>query len=497
MTRALVVLLLLGLGALGCGEVEVACDDPVACTCGPARALPDGACCPPWTVAEPGGVCRGRAWTFPAPGQTSGGPAAARVSASIDSAGRAIFVWEQAGAAPGSRVVVIGEEGSDGSLALRMPSLALPGFAAAPTVAAGAAGDAVVAWWQVTGASTGHVYRSERAVDGAWIDPASEAEHVSFGEKGHESHLAASRSGEIVHAWNQWYDGEHYGIAIQRRAGPDAAWEGAASEKDVVSPPSFFSNAPQVAVNARGDAIVSWYQSPGTDLMTFASERWGKTGTFSRPGVSDFLSAKGAPVDSDDVANPKPALAEDGRSVVVWTQESGQGGLAVYLASRDASGAWTRPADLSDSLSRRDSTCRDVHAAFDSLGFLYVVWSEDVGAGHIVKLAQRAPDGAWIHPGDEPLVLSSKGAVQAITPVIATDRDGGVIVAWSEQIGELFQVTARRGSAAGFGLLEVLSPAGEDAFTPYVTLGGPGDRAVVAWIQGDPSVARVLAATLD
>ncbi|MRG93530.1 hypothetical protein [Polyangium spumosum] len=495
MTRSLVVLLLFGLGALGCGEVEVACDDPVACTCGPARALPDGGCCPAWTVAEAGGVCRPRAFVYPAPSHAIGSPGARRVSASIDGRGRVIFVWDEA-ALPGHDVVVVAEE-TDAGLSLREPSAALPGFAGMGVVVGCEAGDAVVSWRQSISGSEGDVFRSERAPDGTWTDPTSVADRASLGEKAYEPRLATAPSGEVLHVWNQWYDGSHYGVAVARRKGPGEAWEGPAAEDDVLSPPSFFSNAPQIAVNGRGDAVVSWYQSAGGALMAFMSERMGEGGAFTRPGVDDFVSADGATVDNDPISNPKPAVAEDGRAVVVWTQETGQGGVAVYLAARDTKGTWTRPADLGDTFSRPEGKRRDVRAAFDAQGFLYVVWSEDVGTGPVVNLALRRPDDTWIHPGDQPLVLSSDEATEAITPVVAVGRDGGVLVAWSEQVGGRFRVAARRGSAAGFGLIEVLSPAGDHALAPHVAIGGPGDRAVVAWIQGDPSVGRVLFATLD
>ncbi|MDI1484421.1 hypothetical protein [Polyangium sp. y55x31] len=493
MKRFSAFLLLLGLGTLGCGEVEVACDDPATCTCGPARALPEGGCCPAWSVAE-GGVCRVRAWTYPAASQVIGGPGARRVYTSIDGRGSAVFVWDEA-TTPGADVLVVAEE-TDAGLSLRKPSVMLPGFAGMGVIIAGEAGDAVVSWRQSLTGAEGDIYRSERAPDGTWTDPMSAADRVSAGEKAYEPRLAAGPSGEILHVWNQWYDGSHYGVAIAHRKGPGEAWEGPSAENDVLSPSSFFSNAPQVTVNGRGDALVSWYQSAGTQLMAFMSERIGADSTFSRPSVDDFLSAPGAPIDNDPICNPKPALAEDGRGVVVWTQETGQGGVAVYLASRDANGTWTRPADLADTLSRPEGKCRDARAAFDSLGHLYVTWSEDTGAGPVVHLAQRAPDGTWIHPGHTPLVLSTEGATQAITPMLAAGRDGGVIVAWSEEVGSHFRVAARRGSAAGFGLLEVLSPAGDHALSPHVAIGGPSDRAVVVWIQGEPTVGRVLFATL-
>ncbi|MDC0743699.1 hypothetical protein [Polyangium mundeleinium] len=493
MKRLRASLLLLGLGALGCGEVEIACDDPAACTCGPTRALPQGGCCPAWTVAD-GEVCRARTWIYPAPSQAISGPGARRVSASIDGRGRGLFVWDEA-TTPGADVIVVAEE-TDAGLSLRKPSAVLPGFAGMGVVLGGEAGDAVVSWRQSITGGEGDVHRSERAPDGTWTDPMSPADRVSFGVRAYEPRLATRPSGEMLQVWNQWFDGSHFGVAIARRRGPGEAWEGPSAEDDVLSPVSFFSNAPQVTVNSRGDALVSWYQSAGSQLMAFMSERLGAEGAFSRPGVDAYLSAPGAPVDNDPVCNPKPALAEDGRGVVVWTQETGQGGVAVYLASRDASGTWTRPADLADTFSRPAGKCRDARAAFDGLGHLYVTWSEDTGTGPVVHLAQRAPDGAWIHPGDRPLVLSTEGATQAITPVLAVGRDGGVIVVWSEEVGDHFRVAARRGSAAGFGLLEVLSPAGDHALTPHVAVGGPGDRAVVAWIHGEPTVGRVLFATL-
>ncbi len=486
--------LAVGLGVLGCGGGEASCDDPITCTCGPTRALPEGGCCPAWSVVDAGGVCRARSWTFPAPSQVLGDGPARRVSVSLDGRGRAILVWDEVGAQPGSDRIVVAEETNDG-VSLRHPSLALPGFGAWGAVVAGEAGDAVVSWRQSLDGSLGDIHRSERSIDGTWIDPMKAEDRVSFAEKAYEPQLVTRPSGEIIQVWNQWYDDQHYGVAVARRSGPSAAWEGPSGENDVLSPPSFFSNGPLIALNTRGDALVSWYQSAGGELLAFTSERVGADGTFSRPGVEDSLSPPGAPVDS---ANPKPAVAEDGRAALAWTQET-EGGPTVYLASRGADGTWDRPDGLDDSLCARKNgrSCRDVRAAFDSRGHLYVVWSQDDGAGPAVRLAQRAPDGTWVHPGERPLVLSTEGAAEALLPVLAVGRDGGVIVAWSERVGDRFRVAARRGSAAGFGWIEVLSPTNDHAFAPFLAIGGPADRAVVAWIHGEPSVGRVMRATLD
>jgi len=495
--RTLFLGLVVGFTALGCGgEPAATCDDPVACTCGADRALPDGSCCPVWTRADAGGVCRERTWTIPPSGQTLGEPGARRQAVSLDGTGRAFLVWDQADEV-GQDLVIVAEEG-EGGFSLRTPSAALPGFAVQPSIVAGETGFVVVSWRQSLTGGDGDIHRSERSEDGTWTDPTSAADRVSFGEKAYEPRLATRPSGEVVQVWNQWYDGMHFGVAVARRSTPGGSWEGPTSEGDVLSPPSFFSNAPQIALNTRGDALSSWYQSAGTQLMAFMSERLGPDGAFSRPGIEDYISYPGAPVDSDPVSNPKPALAEDGRGVVVWTQETGQGDVAVYMASRSADGVWTRPTSLADTFSRPTGACRDVRAVFDRRGTVYVVWSQIVEGVRVIHLAMRATDGTWVHPGDAPLVLSSPFASEAISPVIAAGRDGGVAIAWSEEAQGNYRVVARRGDAAGFGEVEGLSPPdGEDALSPHIAIGGPNDRAAVVWAHGPPTAARVMVATVE
>jgi hypothetical protein len=450
-------------------------------------------------VAE-GGVCRARSFTLPAEGESLSGPGARRVSASIDGKGRALVVWDEASAINVDRLFVAEQGAAGGSFSLHEPAKALEGLSSHGVVVGGEAGDAVVAWRQLGSDGSTSVFVSERGTDGAWIDPGSHEDRFSFGTKAYEPRVAARPSGETLVVWNQWYDPEHYGVALATRPSPDAPFRLPTSASDVLSPPSYYANAPQITVNDRGDGLVSWYQSAGGPLMAFCSERFAG-GEFSRPDVGDFLSADGGEVDNDQTANPKPALAPDGRAAVTWTQQDGQGAIAVYLATRDAAGAWTRPATVADTFSPAAGESRDARAAFGPNGEMYVVWAqdEDDSGAPSVRLAQRTqrtPEGAWVHPGKQPLELSTAGA-QAITPIFAVGRAGGVLVVWSERVGERFRIAARRGGAEGFGPIEILSTPGEDAFWPALAISGPGERAVVAWIEGEPTSARVRAAFVE
>lgn len=497
MKTNIAVVALFALVSTGCGEQPAAtCDDPIACACAPERRLADATCCPAWTVASDSS-CLPREFLLPLPGQTIGGPTARSVSMALDGEGRGFLVWEQSEMV-GDDAVIVASETDPGVFVQHKPGSALSGRGTLPVIAATDLGDVVVAWRQSTAADGGDIHLSSRSPEGAWTDPATSADRVSFGQTAYEPRLAARSSGEMLLVWNQWYAGEHYGVALASRPGPDAPWVFPKGEDDVLSAPSFFSNAPQIAVNSAGDALSCWYQSPGQELMAYKSERFGADGVFSRPAADEFVSAEGGDIDSDPVANPKPAVAEDGRAAIVWTQHTkASTSVAVYLATRDEKGVWTRPSSLDDSLSGATGKCRDARAAFDTSGNLFVVWSEDDGAGAVVYLAQRRKDGTWAISGADPLRLSSETALAAINPVLAVGRDGHVLVAWSERLGDFFQVAARRGSTLGFGAVEHLSSPDEHSVLPAVRIGGPRDRGLVAWIAGQPMPSVVKLARVE
>jgi hypothetical protein len=260
----------------------------------------------------------------------------------------------------------------------------------------------------------------------------------------------------------------------------------------------FFSNAPQIAVNGRGDAVVTWYQSTGGPLLARASERFGEDGSFSRPGPDDVLSPPGAPVDSHPIANPIPAVGPSGEVAVVWTQENGAGSIPVYLATRSPEGAWQKPASLADSFSPPAGIARCAQPAFGPGGELYVVWYQDQGDGDRVYAARRSPSGAWIEAGTSPAMLSTAGAV-GLTPALAVGPGGAALVAWTEKSGDRFRLAVRRtGAGEAWGPIEILSAdSGGDVTTPAAVVAGPSDRALVAWAQGDLTSAPVFFAAIE
>lgn len=481
----------LALFALGCGLDPLAQPSP----CADGQRLPSGVCCPAWTTAAASSAgCVERAFSLPAAGDAVGEPGAREISVAVDSAGRGVAAWTQVDAS-GARLVVA-EEQAGGGFALREPAAALPGRTESADLITGPDGTAAVAWKQWVDGG-GVVFASERDASGAWADPPDLGARFSFPPTAYEPRLATRASGETVLVWNQWMS-TGYGVAVARRPSAGAPWELPSEADDVLSPHIFFSNAPQIAVNERGDALIVWYQATSGPLMARASERFGPDGEFSRPAAEDFLSAPGAPVDSHVTANPMPALGPRGEAAVVWTQEDGAGAVPVYIATRDPEGRWTRPRDLSDSFSRALGIARCPQIAFGGAGELYVTWYQDDGEGNRVYGARRGSSGAWIEGGRSPILVSSEGA-QGITPVLAVSASGAAVLVWSERAGEAWRVSARRtGPGEPWGPVEVLSPEGAgDAGNPAVAVERASGRTMVAWAQGEPLNARVLAAFVE
>ncbi len=126
-----------------------------------------------------------------------------------------------------------------------------------------------------------------------------------------------------------------------------------------------------------------------------------------------------------------------------------------------------------------------------------MIWYQDQGDGDAVYAARRDASGRWLEPGNQPIRLSAPDAI-AYAPSLAVGPGGGVVAVFTEEVKGQTRIAARRAGAAGepWRSEEMLSPVGEIVADPVVTI-GPGDRAYVAWAQGQFGAARVAAARVE
>ncbi|MBM4358209.1 MAG: hypothetical protein FJ096_08860 [Deltaproteobacteria bacterium] len=433
-----------------------------------------------------------RRWRLPDEGDGLG-TFAAKPWVDIDRNDRIWLTFED-GRASGSDVVLAREVESSWDMAI--PSLGLGDFHQDARVAAYDDDHAILVWNR-SGAFL-ELQNEVRvgAPGGRLVEPPGGG-RFSFAPYAIQNEVQAHPDGEVFLTWNQGLDdGGRRGICIANRFGSEADFHRPKNQLDVVSRSFIFSNNPEVARNTRGDTVVTWFESFGERLRVASSERYGLDGRFTIANDADALSPP-----EGDVEDPEPAVAEDGRAVIVWRQVLPSGKMAVFMSERPNRGAWSRPS-MDEPFSEVVDNAWHTRVAFAPGGDLYVVWEQKIGTDWSVMLAHRAPDGRWLASGKEALRLSGQ---PAIDPVLRVAADGTVVVAWRARFGTHWRVMERHSAVDAEGATEAerwsaavaLSPIGRDAGAPAIAVArhanARGHRVVVAWSHD----GQIFRATLD
>jgi len=274
-------------------------------------------------------------------------------------------------------------------------------LADAPVVAMNLAGDTVVVW--VDGEADVHaaVRRAGRAF--------SAPMRVSRGAAGKTvDHpvVAIDESGNAIAVWQ-----------LQEDAGPPNFVQAAVLRAGRFSRPRTLSAhafGPAVAMNAAGDAIVTWARATKTGDVVQAATR-PRGGSFKRPIT---LSAAGQDASFSDVA-----MNAAGEAIVVW--ERGRGKTNIVQATlRPAGGSFSRPVNLSVA-GRQAGGAR---VAIGRAGDAIVTWNLFNGTRFVVQAATRPARGAFSMPVD--LSAPDRNGFRAQP---ALDGSGQTIVVWLEE----------------------------------------------------------------
>jgi hypothetical protein len=230
------------------------------------------------------------------------------------------------------------------------------------------------------------------------------------------------------------------------------------------------AEAPQIALDAAGDATAVWRRFDGSDFVIQSADR-PAGGSWSAPVD---LSAAG-----EDASEPQLAVDPAGDAVVVWSRfdgaETGSHSI-VQAASRPAGGAWSMPVDLSAA----ERNAEQPRAAVDADGDAIAVWRRFDGSSFIVQSASRPAGGAWGGPVD----LSAAGH-DGMDPQLALDPAGDAAVVWSRfndakpASHSVIQAASRPHEGAWEGTVDV-SDAAQNAQTPQVAVDAAG-KAVAVW----------------
>jgi hypothetical protein len=233
------------------------------------------------------------------------------------------------------------------------------------------------------------------------------------------------------------------------------------------------SEAPRVALNERGDAVVAWV-SHGVDgldgrvMATFrpAGGTFEPAQTVSDPNHHGFAGG-----------GPDVAIDGQGNAIAVWTLSDDDGGSnsRIQAAFRPVGGAFGLPQTIfapgSDT-----GFLPSIDMASDSAGNAVVVWDRSDGTHIRIQAAFRAPGGVF-----EGTQTISEPGQDARGAQVAINAQGEAVASWGRFDGTRGHTqVAFRPPGGGFGSPQTISDPTEDGFTGGVAIASSGD-ALALW----------------
>ncbi|MGN6373153.1 MAG: PKD domain-containing protein [Solirubrobacteraceae bacterium] len=226
------------------------------------------------------------------------------------------------------------------------------------------------------------------------------------------------------------------------------------------------AGAPQVVLDASGNATAVWERWVGSDIAVETAYR--PAGGNWQPPV-DISEEGSGTVTAGEHNAYSPSLAVDaaGDTTVVWARSAGTNKILVQAVYRPAGGAWQTPVDLGEMNSAIDP---EPWVAADEAGDTTAIWKSN----EVVESAYRPASGSW-----EPSVALSAG--ESYAPQAAMDARGDAMVAWMHYDGSRYVDEAvYRAVGHDWGARLVISEEGEGSGDPEIALSPAGD-AIAVW----------------
>jgi hypothetical protein len=348
----------------------------------------------------------------------------------FDGAGNALAVWGRGFGDPDfvqSRLRFAG-----GGLGTLQPvatgdTITEPGLAVDP------AGNALVVWSRRFNA-VGDNLRVETRFRPAGGSFEAIETHSSPGVNASREQVAMDPAGNAIVIWQRPTFGDN---RVQARFRPAGGAFGLVQNLSVANQ---HAEAPQVAFDPEGNAIVTW------SLEFTVQARF-------RPAGGNFgptQSISGAAENSGE--GPQVAFDGGGNALIVWSTTGAE--ERIKARSRSASGTLGAILRLSADGEAPDAP----RVAVDPAGNAVAVWERDVGANRRIEAAFRPAGGSF----ESAQAISAAGE-DAAGPQVAFDAAGNALAVWHRFDGNHDRVQARFLPGPGAGAGEVL-PSNEFRF---------------------------------
>lgn len=263
-------------------------------------------------------------------------------------------------------------------------------------------------------------------------------------------------------------------------------WNGAVP---INGPTDRFSQAPQTAIDARGNAFVVWTQIDGVN--DFNHSVWvnyynASTGMWDVPAQLDtqaqYISA-----------NPSIAMDGKGHAMVVWSQKSGGSGEKNYVKRYVPGSGWGGDVLLAGS---DQVAALQPQMAMDAAGNTFVVWTQmDLSPPNSPWRiwAKRFDVASGVWGSAAPIEMGSKFS---LSPRLSVEASGVVTVVWTQStlLGAdgVYSIWSNRFNGTSWGTAEPLVAQADNAGDTAIAMDGKGN-ALATWTQIDGTQQNIWA----
>ncbi|HVE54688.1 MAG TPA: hypothetical protein VNB23_15005, partial [Ramlibacter sp.] len=287
----------------------------------------------------------------------------------------------------------------------------------------------------------------------------------------HDVRIAADAAGNAIAVWYQW-DGVRYSVWAARRAA-GAAWGNAG----LIESSSDGAAAPQLAMNAGGEAIAVWSQFDGIRNSIWAARYTPADGWFN-PAIIDLANL-------EDRVEPRVAVAPSGEALAIWSEIDGAN--RTMRGSRyTPAGGWQATVSLEPS-GPADSSGSTL--AMDGAGNAIATWVR-IGGESDVWTNRWVPGTGW----GTPRRMNPAGE-WSDSPVLSVNRRGEALLVWqvNPASGGVNLAAARYRPATGWSAAQAVadSAVGHDAALNDSGVG------MLVWNPSGTGVANIQGRKLD
>jgi hypothetical protein len=282
--------------------------------------------------------------------------------------------------------------------------------------------------------------------------------------------IAMNPNGQAVAVWVQG-DGTRANIWANHFNPATSAW---ASAQLIETDNIGNAYAPQVAVNASGNAIAVWQQSDGTRENIWANRYVGATGTWIGATLIETSNL-------GDATAAHLAFDTSGNAIAVWQQSDGTRNNIWANRYNATTGLWAM-ATLIETDNAGDAFTPRI--AFGASGNAVAVWTQSDGT-HNNGWANRYSGTAGTWGAAE--LIETDNAGSAAGANVAVDASDNALAVWDQRDGTRPNIWANRYSASSgtWGTAKLLETdnAG-DAYNPSLAMDASGN-AMTVWYQSD------------